>query len=47
MFQSPVQFLPFFLMGAPLVFALIDLMRTPRSHADRNHSSMAHETVLR
>jgi hypothetical protein len=36
-----IMYLPFFLMGAPLVFAIFDLMMTPRSHVDRNHTSMA------
>lgn len=47
MFQSFPQLLPFWLLGAPLVLALIDLMRTPSARADRNHSTMSGTAPVR
>ena len=47
MFQSGSPLLPFWLLGAPLVLALIDLMRTPRGHVDRHHSSLSGTAPVR
>jgi hypothetical protein len=35
------QILPWWLLGAPLLIGVLDWMRTPRSGADRHHSTMA------